>query len=375
MMVIYSCVNEDSFFPDIIDDNITSTTTIVSIIDDIKTRNPIINEEDLCFAFEYPLVIGYNTDSTIQVNDFQGLLEVIYRQSANFNITGLQFPIHIIFKGNDNTFLVANENSLINVLRECEIKTFRDIFDRLYKQCFKFEYPITLSDKENKEITINSEENFNRFLTNQGVNYQPDFKFPISILVAPDLKSTQVSTYYEFYEIINDCIGCPMIQFEIQPLHDNEYRFIPDINIIEGYQLLFKINGEIIADQVINENPFTRQFTPGTYDTCIEITTPDCLGGTVNCKELVVEPICPEITFTYQQITNTTKYRFTPFVLGIRGSVTINWYINDVFIESSLLTEEIIELDLDSGTNNVCAKVITPNCPDGEQFCDEIIIP
>ncbi|PKV50107.1 hypothetical protein ATE84_2157 [Aquimarina sp. MAR_2010_214] len=375
VMFVYSCVNDDSFFPDNIDAKITSTTTIVSILNDIKTRNSVINEEDLCFAFKYPLMFGYNTDSTIRIDNFQGLLGVISGQSSNFNITGLQFPIQIVFKGTDKAFLVENESSFINVLRECEIKTFRDIFNHLYRQCFKFEYPITLSDKEDIEIKIDSKDDFNRFLTNQGANYQPDFKFPISILVAPDFKATQISTYYEFYEIINNCVGCPDIRFEIQHLQDNKYKFIPDIEIMEGYQLFFKINGEVIADQVIDGNPFIRQFTPGTYETCIKVVTPNCLNGTITCKEIVVEPICPEITFTNEQVSGTNTYKFSPSVTGESNDVTIRWYVNDVFIENSLLSAGIVEFDLDQGTNSVCAQVITANCPNGEQFCDEVVVP
>ncbi|WP_139062547.1 hypothetical protein [Aquimarina megaterium] len=375
VMFTYSCVNDDSFFPDSIDAKITSTTTIVSILNDIKTRNSIVNEEDLCFTFKYPLIFGYNTDSTIRVDDYQGLLGVISGQSANFNITGLQFPVQIMFKGANSTILVENEDALINVLRECEIKTFRDVFNHLYRQCFKFEYPIVLNDKDNKEVDIDTEESFSRFLVDQGANYQPDFKFPISILVTPDLKPTRISTYYEFYEIINNCIGCPAIRFEIQPLQENEYRFIPDIEIMEGYQLFFKINGEVITDQVIDGNPFTRQFTPGTYETCIKVITTNCLKGTIACKEIVVEPICPVVTFTNERVTGTNTYKFNPSVTGVSNDVTIGWYVNEVFIENSLLSAGIVELDLDQGTNNVCAKVITPNCPNGQKFCDEVVVP
>lgn len=371
MVLLSSCVNDDSFFSDNTSSNeITSTTALITILNDIKTKNPAV-EDNLCFTFKFPLILGYNTSSTIQIDDFQGLIGVISAQSSNFNITGLRFPVEIVFKGTDNVSLIKDEESLISTLRECQIETFRDDFDTLYKQCFKFEYPVVLKTKE-EEIRIDDDDSFDRFLVNQGAGYQPDFKFPIKIKVAPEFDVKRVSTYYEFYEIINTCVGCPNARFEIEPLPNNVFRFSLNFEIGTGYEVVFKINEEVISDQSIDGSSFTRQFTPGRYQTCIKVITPDCPNGKETCKELVVEPICPGITFTHEQLAASTTYRFTPEVTGINGDINIAWFVNDIFIKNVLLTSEYVDFELEPGVNKICAKIETDQCPDGVQFCDEV---
>ncbi len=377
MVLASSCVNDDTFFPDNTgSEKITSTTALITVLNDLKTRNEVtdIVESDLCFTFKYPIILGYNNDSTIKINDFRGLIGATLSQSENFNIIGLQFPVEIVFRESNSVFRVENDEALVNVLRECQVKTFREDFNTLYRQCFKFEYPITLNDKEKNEITIDNDQGVDSFLLDQGVGYQPDFKFPIKISVAPDFKTTELSSYYEFYEIINDCVGCPDIRFEIKALSDNIYQFIPDIEIKDGYQLFFKINNEVIPDQVINGNSFTRQFYPGAYEVCIKAITPDCPDGIEFCKELVVEPICPEITYAYEQVLTSNIYRFTPSVVGLDGNVTIGWYVNDVFIKDELLSAQLVEIELSLGRNVVCARIETQQCPNGAQHCKEIVL-
>ena len=117
---VTSCVNDDSFFPDETGDRITTSVSMVTLLNDLGTQDVTTPEDQLCFRFVYPLVLGYNNDASIRVDDYEGLLSVIASQSINFNITGIQFPIEIQFNnGASDPIIIENENSLVNVLKEC----------------------------------------------------------------------------------------------------------------------------------------------------------------------------------------------------------------------------------------------------------------
>ncbi len=373
-----SCVNDDSFFPPgEISDDIVSTVNVVTILNDLGSRGVSITLEDqLCFRFAYPLVLGYNTDSSIRIDNYQGVLDVVSSQSTNFNITGAQFPIEIIFKGSDNTTVIKDKGSLLDVLKECQLDTFRDDFDNFFKQCFKLDYPITLLNNTGTEVILENDEAFDRFIKDQGTNYQPDFEFPIHILVGPGFESVEISTYYEFYEIINNCVGCPDIRFDFKLVAGNSYEFTTNFEIRDNYELFFLINDEIITDQVLDGKPFRRQFDLGTYEICIKVKTPDCPEGKKVCKELVVKKDCPDLFFEFMQDPGSLQYNFTADFIGI-NETTYNWIVDDLVVEENdggPNGDNIFNFQFTSGVHKVCIKAFTPLCPDGIEFCEEITV-
>ncbi len=377
LLLFNSCVNDDSFFPEETDGKITSTVTLVTFLNHVKAKGDIVVERDLCFSFVYPIVLGYNTDSTIRVNSFLGLVNVIASQRNNFNIEGIQFPIEVVLRESTTAITIENEDAFYDVLKECQLNTFRDDFNTLFRQCYMFEYPITLLDDQKVETILENEESFDRFIIDQRDNYQPDFKFPIRVLVAPDFEAVSVSTYYEFYDIINNCVGCPNIRFDIEQLSNTRYQIIPNFEIREGYEVSFKINGEVIADVVIDGNPFIREFTsPETYEICIKVVTPDCPQGKKVCKEIVVATVCPDLRFEFEREPDTFSYNFVANFAGI-NETTYNWIVDDQIIEDNdggANGDNMFAFQFTPGIHNVCISTETPLCPNGTEFCQEIII-
>ncbi len=374
ILVLSSCVNDDSLFPEETGNKVTSSVAMVTFLNDVAQKGDTVLESQLCFSFVYPIMLGYNTDSSVQINSFSGLLDVIASQSANFNIEAVQFPIEIKFAGSETMTRIENENAFFNILRECEIATFRDNFDSLFRQCYKFEYPLTLFDAQKVETLIESNEAFARFLAGQQDTYQPDFKFPIKIMVAPSFESVSVSNYFEFYRIINDCKGCPDIRFDIELVSDTRYQIIPNFEVREGYEVSFKINGELITDVVIDGNPFTREFLPGTYEVCIMVVTPDCPLGKKVCKEIVVDPICPDLRFDFEQEPDTFSYNFTANFPGI-NETTYNWIVDDQVVEDNdggANGDNLFMFQFTPGMHKVCISTETPLCPQGTEFCQDI---
>ncbi len=379
-----SCVNDDSFFPEETGDSVTSTVAMVAFLNDINTKGDLVLENQLCFSFVYPIVLGYNTDSTIRVNSFSGLLDVIASQSTNFNIVGVEFPIEIKLAGSETSIKVDNEDALYDVLRECQLGTFRDDFGSLFRQCYKFEYPVTLFDDQRVETVLENEETFDRFLRDQRDNYQPDFKFPINVMVAPDFEVISISTYYEFYNIINNCVGCPDIQFTSEIIENPAtYRFVS--NVQSDTALFFwSINNELVGDvgSTIFEYDFFAVLDgsvpggPGTYEICLKIETQDCPQGKKVCKEIVVDSICPELRFEFEREPDTFSYNFVANFSGI-NETTYNWILDDQVVEDNdggANGDNMFAFQFTPGVHNVCISTETPLCPNGIEFCEEIAV-
>jgi len=191
LVLFSSCVTDDSFFPDENTGDIVASTSVVTVLNNFNSES-ILPENQQCFKFVYPITLGYNTDATIRVDSYDGLVDLIASQGDNFNITGLQFPFQIIYTENDVTVTITDEASFLDVLRECQFDTVRDEFDQFFNSCFKFQYPVTLLNADQNEINITSDEEFQMFYQNQGVDYQPNFKFPVNLLVSPNFDTTTI---------------------------------------------------------------------------------------------------------------------------------------------------------------------------------------
>ncbi|MBQ4822681.1 hypothetical protein [Aquimarina sp. MMG016] len=386
IVLVSSCVNDDSFFPDEVGDNITQSTALVTVLNNFRpgSGDVIISERELCFRFVYPIVLGYNTDSSIRIDNYDGLVSVMSSQSNNFNISGLQFPVQIVFNGNSDTqFTVNNEAALINVLQECNFDTLRHDFDRLFSQCFKFDYPVTLINRDRREIVLSSKEEFNSFYSSQGADYQPELKFPVNLLVAPDFSSKRINTYFEFYEIINDCVGCPNPEFTKELIESPAtYRFISTIEQSDVVFFWF-INNELVGD--VARPTFDYNFLavldgsvpggPGNYEVCLKVETPDCPEGIKFCKEITVEQICPDLLFEFVQEPGTLEYVFTAEFADI-GSIRYQWFVDgqQIELDGGPGADNQLLQTLDPGMHEVCIKHTSPLCPDGKEFCKEVLV-
>ncbi|GAA4274551.1 hypothetical protein GCM10022258_38470 [Aquimarina gracilis] len=384
LAILSSCVNDDSFFPDETSDQITPTVAMVTLLNDINDKGDFVVENQLCFSFVYPIVLGYNTDSSIRINSFSGLLDAIAGQSPNFNIVGVQFPIEIKFTESETTIKIENEDALFEVLRECELTTFRDQFNALFRQCYKFEYPLTLFDNNRSENIIENDEALGRFLNDQGINYQPDFKFPITVLVAPVFEPTSVSSYFQFYNIINNCVGCPDTKFTSEIIETPAiYRFKSEVQRDDALFFWF-INDELVGNA--SSNTFEYDFFaildgslpggPGTYKICLMIETPDCQLGKKECIEIFVAPECPELRFEFEREPDTFSYSFVANFPGITET-SYNWIVDDQIVEDNdggTSGDNMFSFQFTPGVHEVCINTETLLCPQGIEFCQEIAV-
>ncbi|WP_299606966.1 hypothetical protein [uncultured Aquimarina sp.] len=382
-VLLSGCVNDDSFFPEENNNNVVSSTSLVTVLTNFGSDNSFLSENEQCFRFVYPITLGYNTDSTITIDSYDGLVDVIASQGPNFNITGLQFPVSIVFKNTDVTVSLSNEASLFNVLSECEFDTVRDDFDQFFNSCFKFDYPITMFDNGGVEIEISSDEAFQAFYQSQGALYQPNFKFPITLLVGANLESTTIDTYFGYYRIISTCeTRCPQLDFtsELTDTFNLGYRFeasFPDIETIGTYEWF--IDGQFIeidGPNVQGDNLLLRDFDgPGTYVVCIKAETPECPEGIEICKNIEVAEFCPDLNFSFEQEQGTLQYNFTASFTGIE-ELTYEWFVDNEVAEQDGggNGDNVFVTELTPGVHQVCIKTTTPSCPNGAEECREILV-
>lgn len=378
-----SCVNDDSFLPEENTGNVISSTALVTVLNNFDSVANFPTENEQCFRFVYPITLGYNTDSTIRVESYDGLVDVISSQGANFNVTGLEFPINIIFKNTDVTISIINEIALLNVLSECEFDTIRDDFDQFFDGCFTFDYPVTLFNNAGEETEITTDDTFQTFYQEQGIAYQPSFKFPLNVLVSPNFESTEIETYFGFYRLIESCESrCPNLSFsfELTDQFNLGYQFtadFPDIEVVGTYDWF--VDGQFIESDGPNnqgDNLLMRDFgSSGTYEVCIKAETPNCPEGIEFCKQIDVAEVCPELFFDFEQEQGTLAYTFTSSFSGIE-ELGYQWYIDDQLIEEDggANGDNILSSNLSPGVREVCIRTETPSCPNGTEYCKEITV-
>ncbi len=292
LIAFCSCVQDDIVVrEDDNQDDIVTSTAIVTLLNSLKSSVSTLPEEALCFTFQYPIVLGYNTTSSIEVTTYQGVVDVISSQSDNFNITGLEFPVVVILEGNTQ-ISIDDEASFLEVFDSCQITPFRQAFDQLYGQCFELDIPVVLIEGENEEITFNTADSLVTFLENQQSTYSPDFKFPIGVSVLPEMSFVEVSTYYQLYEIMDTCSdsgsGCPTVVLGVEQISGNVYIFSPDFEVGDDYELIYSINEVVIAESLLVDGTLTKDLDGGVNEICLKVITPDCPEGEEVCEEVFV---------------------------------------------------------------------------------------
>ncbi len=379
---LIGCIDDDEVdFPDVLHTNIESSNALVSVLNNIAQEIDVTNDRQ-CFSFKYPIVLGYNNESNITIETYDGLVNVISSQTSNFNITGLAFPIEIIFNDDSEVLKVDNENEMFSLLERCNYTTLRNEFDRLFKQCFTFDYPIILFDNDRTEVRLASDEEFDTFYNLQPADYQPDFQFPFTVFVGVESTPVPINSIFDFYTITNECLGCPEIQFNVTRINPNTFDFDPNFVVRQNYELFWIIDGEILNVDAWSGNwdndSLLRQFEPGSHTICIKAITPDCPLGTEICKDVVAESVCPDLFFTGNQEPESFIYDFVADFNQIQ-TTRYEWFVDNVFIEDDGAGVQNADNQLTynfetPGTYEVCIKSESSFCPEGTSFCETIVL-
>ncbi len=162
ILALTSCQNND----DIIDDmaNVTESASLRSalssldlLINEDGTLNDLENPTgniifDFCFDFVYPINLGYNNGTTVIVNNFEGLIEVLINSTNDLFIVGNEFPFQVEVYNQD-----TNEIEIISINNEEEFATLIESCDfnqSCEDDCPQEEDPVCVEVIENNQVII-----------------------------------------------------------------------------------------------------------------------------------------------------------------------------------------------------------------------------
>ena len=295
-------------------------------------------------------------------------------------MVGISYPV-VVTKGDDLKIL-EEESDFLELLHECDYFTFHEYFFSTYGQCYEFDYPFTMLTDDSVEVEMNELEEVFEFKRVQDEDYQPKFNFPLTGEYFPEEESLELNNYFDIFQVLNLCEGCPELFFESRKIINGRYQFevpIAFAELVDTYEWL--INGDVVEVDgfgVDGDNEFVETFQPfGTFEECVKAITDQCRLGTQYCTTFVSDP-CPELSFTSRTIEDGFVYEFTAD-FELRDEIEYFW---TVFIRDDLIAFEGEEPGGDNkyffqfgepGEYTVCVEYEGEFC-DIEKYCENIVI-
>lgn len=170
------------------------------------------------------------------------------------------------------------------------------------------------------------------------------------------------------------CLG---LEFEIDKLSANEFKFIPTIDDIEAIEYGWYVDGDLVLLDTIIDSEVSYliwDFSEGEHTVCLKAENDEC-GEVEYCKTIVAELLCPEEVYFKAVQDNPMTYYFYADFEG-KEHVAYDWYVNDDLVEhenKDEVTDQKLIWQFNPGTYNVCLVVSQDGCNDVE-YCQEIVI-
>ncbi|WP_299214480.1 hypothetical protein [uncultured Aquimarina sp.] len=178
--------------------------------------------------------------------------------------------------------------------------------------------------------------------------------------------------------------SCPNLAFT----REGEYLIADFEGIANLGFYAWKITGEVLGNETLIENEgldfqgdnkfLLSTLQAGKYTICLISESPTCTQAEPFCKEIEVGDTnngsCPELKFIEE---GTLMFASFP---GIDQLSVYEWFVDGQLVETenSQNQERDDLLDLSSynpGTYTVCIKAETNDCPNGVEFCIDVVIP
>lgn len=261
-----SCTNDEPINND--EQQVEESASITTAMDELSSRfsenGTIILDQnpsgniifDFCFDFVYPLTLSYNNDTTVTVNNFDELIEVIISSTEELYIDGISFPFDVETYNDETDAIeiqtINNEEEFVALLDGCDFDDNFDcecseVFDPVCveiedpngesflitypnacyaecdgfteedfaedceedyncpggTECFDFNFPLTIVTDDGETITVNSQEELDTVLYDA---YYFDFVYPFSVTLDDDDDTVvTINNEEEFYNVL---VGC-----------------------------------------------------------------------------------------------------------------------------------------------------------------------
>ena len=235
---------------------------------------------DYCFDFEYPVTLAYNTGTTVTVNDFDGLINILVNMTDALYVDGIVFPFNVTVFNNNNVLEVQtinNEQEFMTLIDSCGFDQVDDCnctdeFDPVcvaatdengasftvqfpnfclaqcegftqndvvacdstvdpgtnQNDCFNFVYPIAIV-VDGVTVNITDDNDWDTALYT-AISF--DFVYPFNVEMTADGAINTITTEDEFNTVIDTCFG------QVDPCDCSDF-FGPEVCI--------NVNGEVIS--------------------------------------------------------------------------------------------------------------------------------
>ncbi|WP_196889147.1 hypothetical protein [Aureivirga sp. CE67] len=167
--------------------------TFLNVIKNLNLQNAnarTTTDDELCFDFVYPITLGYNDGSTVEVESLNHLIEVLTDETEDLYIEGINFPFDIVFAADDNVMTVESEEDIISALENCEYMEDEE-------DCFTIQFPINVIIG-NETVEFTSMEDLY-----QEIEYE--IVFPITVIDNETGEEIIVENYDQLDELEEMC--------------------------------------------------------------------------------------------------------------------------------------------------------------------------
>jgi len=179
--------------------------------------------------------------------------------------------------------------------------------------------------------------------------------------------------------------SCPTLKYE----QDGDYL----IANFEGVETIafyaWQVTGEQLDNETIIENEGVdfqgdnkfslKDLKPGMYTICLISESPTCTQAEPFCKDIEVKndnsnESCPELKFIVEGTILFANFS------GIDQLGVYEWFVDGQSVEIEDLQNQDRDDSFDlsgynPGTYSVCIKAETADCPNGVEFCVDVVVP
>jgi len=167
-------------------------------------RGAAIAVNDLCFQFDYPILLEYNDNSQVTVQDYEQLLQLLLDETVSLHIVGIGFPFDIINYSTNTQATISSGTDFDNLVTNCgyDIIDVNDIVD-LTDNCFTVNYPISVLVNGSLETFTSQQNAQNYFVNFTGTIQSIDFVYPFSVQLISNNSTVTINNDYEVIYLVN----------------------------------------------------------------------------------------------------------------------------------------------------------------------------
>jgi hypothetical protein len=213
----FSCSDDDSLITEPeeatnpennteLENSIALRATLENIKNEEQLERSAQENESLCFQFEYPIVLEYNNETTVTVDDYNNLLNLLLDETLAVHIVGIGFPFNIVQNG--QTQAIANEAEFQTLVTDCgyDMVSFEDVVV-VTDDCFNINYPITVFVNEQSQ-TFNSQDEAQSFFLSYTEEIDAvGFDYPFGVTLVEDGSVVTVNDDFELVFLIEETCG------------------------------------------------------------------------------------------------------------------------------------------------------------------------